>query len=315
MKYHFIINPAAGKGRLADAVVEKIKSSQLAKDLDVDMYFTASGGDAVDYVRRTAAEGEHAFFACGGDGTLCEVANGIMSLENRDNVYLGTVPSGTGNDFVRNFSSPENFLDIDAQLSSVPMDIDLIGCNDIYSVNMINIGFDCEVVVEKEALQSRKTFPPKLAYIVGLVKTLVKKPGVKCRISFDGEEAQEYDLLLTTYGNGEFCGGGFHSNPRSAVNNGKINALTVDNISRLKFLSVVGSYKNGTHLKYTDILQDRMAEEVRLEFDREINISVDGDLVKVTELTLRIAKGAVKFLVPKGSEYKKTSEIPEAACV
>ena len=45
MKYHFIINPAAGKGRLADTVVEKIKNSQLAKDLDVDMYFTASGAE------------------------------------------------------------------------------------------------------------------------------------------------------------------------------------------------------------------------------------------------------------------------------
>lgn len=315
MKYHFIINPAAGKGKLADAVVEKIKSSVRAAASEVEMYFTTKMGDATEYVKRIATEGEHAFFACGGDGTLCEVANGIMSLDNRENIYLGTVPAGTGNDFVRNFTASEKFFDIDAQLSSTPMDIDLIGCNGMYAVNMVNIGFDCEVVCKKQELQTHKLIPAGLAYIAGLVVTLIQKPGVKCRISFDGDESQEYDLLLTTYGNGEFCGGGFHSNPQSAVNNGKINALIVNNISRLKFLTIVGSYKNGTHLKYTDILRDRMVERVDFEFEGDTNISIDGEVVKVSELTLKIAKNAVKFLVPEGCEYKKTAPIAEAAGV
>ena len=315
MKYHFIVNPAAGGGRLADAVTEKIKSSERAKECDVEIYHTTGVGDATEYVKRWNDGHSHTFFACGGDGTLCEVANGIMSLSCRDNVYLGSVPSGTGNDFVRNFTNGENFLDIDALLSGTPMDIDLIGCNDIYSVNMINIGFDCEVVVKKAELQSRKTFPAKLAYVVGLALTLAKKPGVKCRISFDGAEAQEYDLLLTTYGNGEFCGGGFHSNPGSAVNNGKINVLTVNNISRLKFITIVGSYKNGTHLRFTDVLTERMAEQVSFEFDTDTNISVDGELVRVSSLELKIEKNAVKFLVPAGSEYKKVSVISEAVGV
>lgn len=315
MKYHFIVNPAAGKGKLAGEIIEKIKSSAKAAVSDVEVYFTTKVGDATEYVKRIAEAGEHAFFACGGDGTLCEVANGIMALGKRDDVYLGTVPSGTGNDFVRNFTSKENFMNMDAQLSSSPMDIDLIGCNDMYAVNMINIGFDCEVVCKKAELQEKKIVPSKLAYVVGLVATLVRKPGVKCRISCDGGEKRDCDLLLTTYGNGEYCGGGFHSNPESAVNNGKINALLVENISRLKFLSIVGQYKNGTHLKHTDIISSLMSETVDIEFDGETNISVDGEIVKVKALSLRIARNAVKFLVPEGSEYKKASAIPEAVAV
>ena len=238
-----------------------------------------------------------------------------MALENREKVYLGTVPSGTGNDFVRNFTNTENFLDIDAQISSAPMEIDLIKCNDMYAVNMINIGFDCEVVCKKQELQKNKIFPAKLAYVVGLVITLARKPGVKCRISFDGEEACEYDLLLTTYGNGEYCGGGFHSNPNSAPDSGKINALTVDNISRLKFITIVGSYKNGTHLKFTDILRDRNVESVCFEFEGDTNISVDGEVVRVSSLTLNIVKKAVNFLIPEGCEYKKGAPVSEAATV
>ena len=315
MKYHFIINPAAGKGRLAETVVEKIKSSTKASALDVAVYLTTKVGDATEYVKRTADGGEHAFFACGGDGTLCEVANGIMALSDRSNVFLGTVPSGTGNDFVRNFSSSESFLDIDAQLSAKPMDIDLIGCNDIYSVNMVNIGFDCEVVCAKEDIQKRNILPSKMAYVAGLVTTLIRKPGVDCRISFDGGEYEEHKLLLSTYGNGEYCGGGFHSNPESGIANQRINALLVKNISRTRFLTIVGSYKNGTHLKYTNILQSKMAERIDIEFDNETNISVDGEVVRVDGLSMRIVKGAVKFLVPEGSEYIKASEMSEAITV
>ena len=313
MKYHFIVNPAAGKGKLAETVAEKIRNSLKAIGRDVEIYYTTGVGDATEYVKKWDDGDCHTFFACGGDGTLCEVANGIMALERRENVCLGTVPSGTGNDFVRNFENSENFFDIDAQLSGSPIDIDLIGCNDMYAVNMINIGFDCEVVVKKEELQKKKIFPAKFAYVAGLAITLAKKPGIKCRISFDGGEAQEYDLLLTTYGNGEFCGGGFHSNPQSAVNNGKIDVLTVNNISRLKFITIVGSYKKGTHLGLTDVLSNRAAESVRFEFDGDTNISVDGEVVRVSSLTLNIAKKAVKFVLPEGCEYKKSLPVRETA--
>ena len=315
MKYHFIVNPAAGKGRLADTVAEKIRNSAKAIGRDVEIYYTAGVGDATEYVKRHTDGEAHAFFACGGDGTLCEVANGIMALDNRDNIYLGTVPSGTGNDFVRNFTNSENFMDIDAQLDASSMEIDLIGCNDMYAVNMINIGFDCEVVVKKAELQKSKIFPAKLAYVAGLAITLARKPGVKCRISFDGGEPEEYDLLLTTYANGEFCGGGFHSNPSSAVNNGKINALTVNNISRSRFITIVGRYKKGTHLSLTDILSERNAERVCFEFEGDTNISVDGEVVKVSSLTLNVVKNAVKFLLPEGCEYKKTALVLETAAV
>ena len=180
---------------------------------------------------------------------------------------------------------------------------------------MINIGFDCEVVCAKENIQKKNVIPSNMAYIVGLVTTLIRKPGVDCRISFDGGEYEEHKLLLSTYGNGEYCGGGFHSNPESCIANGKINALIVKNISRMKFLTIVGSYKKGTHLRFSDILQSRMAEKIDIEFDKKTNISVDGEVVKVDGLSVRIAKKAIKFLVPEGSEYIKASEIAETVTV
>lgn len=318
MKHHFIINPAAGHGALASGFDKKIQGACDVCGVDYDIYTTKGVGDATDYVR-SAAEREpdttHRFYACGGDGTLCEVVNGVMRLERPDRAYVGTVPSGTGNDFVRNFTSPDKFFDLSAQIAAKPMRADLIACNDMYAVNMVNIGFDCEVVCKKADIQKRGFIPSKLAYIAGLVVTLIRKPGVRARISYDGGEAIDKQMLLTTYANGEFCGGGFHSNPLSRLNNGKIDALAVKNISRLKFISIVGTYKKGTHLKYTDILENRQVESVDMYFGGPTNISVDGEVIVAPTLKLRSVKDAFNFLVPAGCEYirEKLGSVEEVA--
>ncbi len=313
MKYHFVINPRAGKGDASKPLSEKITEVCERLGIDYTIYFTTHEGDGTDYVKNNAEGGEHSFFACGGDGTLCEVANGIMSLSDRKGVYMGVIPIGTGNDFVRNFTNGEQFHNIEAQLSASPMSIDLIGCNDMYAVNMINVGFDCEVVCSKERLQSNKLIPSRLAYVAGLILTLIKKPGVDCRISVDGGKAEHRQLLLTTCANGEFCGGGFHSNPESEINNGRLNILTVNDLTRLKFISIVSSYKKGTHLKYTDMLSSRLADKVKMEFESLTNISVDGEIIKARELVLSAASDAVRFLVPEKCEYIKKKAAAEAA--
>ena len=315
MKYVFIVNPAAGKGKHFEEVTDKIKKACEKLGAEYEIYVTAGVGDATEQVKLFAnkyPEDEITFFACGGDGTLCEVVNGAMAVPDRDRLYIGTVPAGTGNDFVRNYSESQIFGDIEAQLSGSDMKIDLIDCNGLYAVNMINIGFDCEVVCKKAELQKHKIFPSKLAYIAGLIITLIRKPGVNCRMSLDGGEYSDRKLLLTTFGNGEYCGGGFHSNPESSVCNGKINALTVNNISRMKFISIVGKYKKGTHLVYTDILQSTLANTVDMQFDSTTNISVDGEIVRVDGLHLQAVKDAVNFVLPKGVKYVKQPTVAEA---
>ncbi len=318
VKYVFVVNPMAGRGDNSLRLVEQIKEECSAKNVDFEIYMTEGVGDGERIVSKRISEEadtEIAFIACGGDGTLCEVANGIMHSNSADRTYLGVVPMGTGNDFVRNFSFSENFLNIGDQLLASSINIDLIKYNDSYAVNMINIGFDCEVVFKKEEIQAKKIFPSKLSYIIGLVATLIKKPGVECGITLDGEDFSMQKYLLTTYANGEFCGGGFHSNPESTLNNGKINVLRVNDVTRRKFVSIVGSYKKGTHLVHTDILSSSLADEVHIKFKKPTNISVDGEIVKVNELFMNTAVSAIRFLVPKGSEYLKRSEKLEGSAV
>ena len=306
MKYCFILNPAAGKGRNLEDLERQIQAACCEKSVDFEIYHTVGKGDAKEYVKRTVALQpleQYRFYACGGDGTLCEVVNGAMETENSARVAVGVIPTGTGNDFVRNFTYSENFRNMDAQLAASDKPVDLLFCGDFYAVNMINIGFDCEVVCKTASLKKRSWIPSKFAYVAGLVITLIKKPGMKASISKDGQPFQHHHYLLSTFANGAFCGGGFHSNPKGSLNDKAVDSLFVNNISRIKFLSIVKHYKNGTHLapKYESIIQNQKLSRVDLTFDHETNISVDGEIFSVRELHVEPRCQALRFLIPQGS--------------
>ena len=308
MKYCFIINPASGKPETKADLENKIREATERRGLDTTVLYTSRAGEAGELISSFAEKFSNdtiRFYACGGDGTLCEAVNGIMRIENRERVSLGVVPVGTGNDFVRCFSPRELFFDVDAQTGAELFEVDLLKCNDTYAINMINIGFDCQVVVKTASIKRKKFIPSKMAYICGLVMTLIKKPGVEMRLSADGGESESRGFLLTTFANGKFCGGGFNSNPESELCNGKINALFVNNVSRSRFVSLVGSYKKGTHLteKNKKILHSENAREYSIEFEGPTEISVDGEIVVADGLSLCCVPRAIKFLVPKGAAY------------
>jgi len=316
MKHYFITNPAAGKKNSCEILSGGIENACREKGVSFEIYKTTGVGDATDFVRRTCesnTEGEELrFFACGGDGTLCEVASGAVEYPF---AAVGLIPKGTGNDFVRNFSNNESFFDFKAQLDATEVSLDILKCNDMYAVNMVNIGFDCEVVKKMMKIKRSPLVPSKLAYIFGLLLTFIKKPGVNTSISINGGEEVEKSLLLTTVANGCFCGGGFHSNPLALLTDGKINTLFVDNVKRLRFLSLVPSYKSGTHLvpKNDDILSSGTFDSIDFTFDGTQSISIDGEVREVEKkLHIEAIRGGLRFLVPLGSalisKVKKMTE-------
>ena len=307
MKYYFIINPNAGKGNYTETLEENISKSCEKRALTYKIYRTTAVFDATDFVKKVCADENNLparFYACGGDGTLGEVVGGIVGIAGAS---VGVIPIGTGNDFVRNFSSGELFFDIDAQIDGEEEVIDLLRCNDRYAVNMINIGFDCEVVKKKEVLNRKSFVPTKLAYIGGVFITLAKKPGVTARISCDGGEFVSKKCLLTTFANGEFCGGGFHSNPEATLDDGVIDALFVENVSRTRFISLVGSYKKGTHLvpKNESILKNKKIKKVEFKFEETQSASIDGEIFDFDELCIEVVPRAISVIVPRGVKRNK----------
>lgn len=305
MKHCFLINPDAGKGKKVNTLCREIERVCQAGNAEYEIFISPSAGELAAHIPQTVEKyaGETVrFYACGGDGTLSEAANGIMRLVDRSTVSLGVIPIGTGNDFVRNFTGQEKFLDVGAQLNGCVRRLDLLRCNDDYAVNMVNIGFDCEVVSKTATLKAKPWVPSGFAYLLGLMITLIRKPGVDMTLSCDGGEEERHRFLLTTFANGGFCGGGFHSNPYTSPEDGHLDDLYINDVTRRTFLSLVKSYKKGTHIRPENekVLYNRKEDFVKMTFDRETNVSLDGEIRCVRELSLSVEKQVLPFWMPAG---------------
>ena len=315
MKTIFIINPKAGTGKNLDKRKDEITKMAAELGVEVGFYITKAVGDAEKFARlvceetkATNPDEELRLVACGGDGTVNEVLNGIMGYEN---AVLGVVPIGTGNDFVRNFPENADFLDISAQLQGYTMKSDVIKYSGVidgkeqtrYCINMFNIGFDCNVA---DLTQTLKTYPllsGSVAYLAAIVGMLVKKKGANLKVELDGEVVENGPLLLTAVANGGFCGGGVNSAPTAAINDGMMDVNVIYDITRTKFLKKFPHYSKGTHMELPDIddflLFRQCREAVITPLDGSMRLCVDGEIVDAGEVKMQMMPLAVNVLVPK----------------
>lgn len=315
MKHYFITNPAAGKKDSCDELKTSIIEACEAAGADYEIYVTQGVGDGTRFVKSVCESEPNTtkrFYACGGDGTLNEIVSGAIGQKNAE---VGLIPAGSGNDFARNFASKELFFDIGAQLRGEAHKVDALSLGNNFAINMVNIGFDCEVVKKMMRIKRSPLCPSGLAYIFGLVITLIRKPGVKVDVSVDGGEYKSYDLLLCTNANGCYCGGGFHSNPHALLSDGKINFLFVNNVSRIKFLTLVSSYKKGTHIvpKNEKVITTGAGKTIDMRFPGMQSISIDGEVVDVDrELHFEVMPRAISFVLPEGMDFLKAQPECEA---
>lgn len=317
-KHIFLLNPAAGKGKMQDGLAEQIERVCSQKGVDYEIHRTNASGEATTYVRACCEQNPDTqlrFYACGGDGTLSETVNGAYGYAN---ACVGVVPVGTGNDFVRNFSGSEAFLDIAAQLDGQAVSLDLMEYNGKLCANMVNIGFDCEVVKQTAKLKKSKLIPKSMTYIAGLVITLIRKPGVVADVSVDGGKPERRRMLLTAVANGAWCGGGFHSTPLALLDDGVLDTLLIKNVSRIRFLTLVPLYKKGTFVDSKSarrVIDYIKCHTVRYTFDAMQSICVDGEIAEVKDLEVRVIRDAVSMIVPDKALYAPTAEqMPVGMC-
>ncbi len=302
MKNYFVLNPAAGKGKEQIALEKEIERVCRERKVDFEIYHTACPKDAEEYVRRMASHSdcsEKRFYLCGGDGTFNEGVNGAVGI---DGVACGVIPVGTGNDFTRNFTNRDNFWNIGAQLDGSTIKCDLIKYGKRYCVNALNAGFDC--IAAKYASELKRKVPGKLAYIAGVAKSLIKMPGVKPKVTVNGELIINKDAILICVANGSFYGGGFKSAPFGALDDGKMQMNAISMLSRLDFIKLVSSYKNGTFVteKNKGILDYSVCRSAFIDFEGETAVSVDGEIEYHSSLELSVEPGAFDFIVPAGCE-------------
>ncbi len=293
--YH-LINPAAGQGKGA-----LIYQQYYVQDGDI-VYCTTGIGDAERYVMTqcvTAKQtGEKPFFHIyGGDGTICEVVNGIMRADAGHFACFTVHPTGTGNDFVRYFQK----LPVGSTCT-----LDVLRINGRYAVNMINIGFDCNVVAKAAALKRKPLISGSAAYILGVADVLCHKLGQRMTVLWEDQQGTAHTVtdmfLLCVAANASYCGGGFCAAPQASAEDGFLDLMLVRPLSRLRFLTLVHHYHAGTHIGADG--QPIAAFRDIMQYHRCRNVHVSGIETLCRDGEVEPATGADIVLLPQTVQYQ-----------
>ena len=299
MKHVFIINPAAGKADSTDMIVHQLLKIE---DLDYQVYVTRVPGDATEYIKTTCSENpdvQYRFYACGGDGTINEVANGVIGFSN---AQMTAYPVGSGNDYVKYFGGKDRFMDLTKLVDGEEVMVDVLKVGDRYALNAVHFGFDTVVLKTMIEVKRKPVIGGKNAYYTGVIKGLFSGLNNKCLIKADGKAVNDGSYMLCTVCNGTHVGGSFNCAPRSLIDDGLAEVCCFSVVPRLKIPFLIGKYMKGTHLddeKCQKYITYTRARVVELEAPEVMEISVDGELVAGQHFVIEDLEKAIRFVIPK----------------
>ena len=312
MKHVFVINPAAGKENSYQAIQSALQA--LDTPVDYELYQSKARGDATRYVREYCQRYTKPvrFYACGGDGTLNETANGIIGFEHAS---LGCYSCGSGNDFVKYYGGKDIFLNVKELIEAPEEYIDLMRVGNRYAINATHFGFDSCVAKTMMNVRRKKLIGGKNAYTTGVIVGLFKAMKNDCKVYVDGEELNpKGKILLCTIANGQYVGGSFRCAPRSLDNDGLLEVCLVRPVSHFTFVRLIGKYTKGTHLddpKFKKFITYRRGKNIRIEAPKGFLYSLDGELIPQNEFEVQVVPHAIRFAVPKSARpLPKDAHIP-----
>lgn len=292
MKTTIICNPGAGSVEEREPIREKLQHLPGA-----EVRFTEKEGDAGRFAKEAIAQGRDLVVAAGGDGTLNEVLNGIA--EQADQIQVGLVPLGTGNDFARTLELPDSIEDcIDVLRAGRTRPVDLVrftGAQVLYFVNVSAGGFS-GTVDEKLTPEIKKTWGP-LAYIRSAAEALPELKGYRTTIVLDGGEPLELELYNAVIANGRFVAGGTEVAPEASVDDGLLDLVLVPKRPMSEIVLVAAQMLLGKHLKSDGIVFHRAAR-ISVTSKPGMWFNVDGETVGNEPALFEVLPKALHFVAP-----------------
>ena len=302
MKHLFILNSHAGTKDSTPELEQAIRA--LPDELDVTIEYTKGKGDATEIARRYAATGEPLrIYACGGDGTANEALHGVIGL---DHVSLGVIPIGTGNDYVRSLPAPvEDFLAVPKMVRGDTIRADLLKCGDNYALNVISVGYDCEVADRAQKNKRLPLMSGSFAYKLAIVQCILTKRKHTFIPYADGERIPLKDgyktQMLAVAAKGKYYGGGIKATPYAELDDGLIDYMSIPTVPIRYFATLLGPFTRGEHIghpKATFITHNK-CRELRLEDDKELKLGIDGEMFVMRDPVITVVPQAVNIIVPK----------------
>lgn len=300
MRHVFILNPVAGKNKLALALRGKI-DAYFSKhpELEYCIRLTDGVGSATRIAAEECARGDALrLYACGGDGTLQETASGIPV--GSSNVQLAVIPCGSGNDFVRTFGGSDVFTDLPDLIEGEAVSVDAVDCGDCISLNIASIGLDASVGLKMQKYKMWPGVSGSMAYNIAVVDVVCHPIGVEMSIEIDtpdGTIQRDGKYLMTLAANGRFYGGGYQGAPTALTDDGLLNFVLVKKISRFEIPFVLGKYKAGKH-DGVKCIETICGTSMRVKAAKSMVCTIDGECFTTDEIMFNVIPNAYNLTLP-----------------
>lgn len=290
-----IVNPRAGKNRAGRELPTLMKALDVA-GATYEIHTTKHRNHAAELAIEAATAGASTVVAVGGDGTVNEVVNGLMSIDAESRPRFGVVAAGSGADFVRSFDLPEHTNTLARGIigDTRPIDIGLMEFEDgspRFFANLANIGLAAATVERAERLPRGLG---KARYIVAFWPVLARYSKCQITVVVNGERFSEdaHNLLLA---NGRYAGGGMHFSPHSDPSDGLFDAQM--NIGpKRQAVTLIPKIYRGKHLPDKRILQVSGAQ-FEIDAERPLIVEADGELLGHTPVKVTVVPGALQLVV------------------
>ena len=288
-KIRFIINPVSGANRSENK--EKIIHDNLNHEIyDYECRYTEAKGHAQRLSAEAVELGFDIVVAYGGDGTVNEVASGLLD----SHVPLGIIPGGSGNGFAMYIGMGRNTAQAVKKLNNVELRaIDTCTVNDIFFINLAGVGFDALIAYKAENEKSRG-----LKMYVNLVgKEMIKFKAENFKVIYDGE-TMEGAFTTIAVANAPMYGYNFTVAPKAELSDGLFDIVFIKEASILRTLSASWRMLNNT-LDKSSLVEVRKAKNVKVISQKPYYFHVDGESFEFTDtLEFNMNPLSLKVLFP-----------------
>ncbi|HHV78606.1 MAG TPA: diacylglycerol kinase family lipid kinase [Firmicutes bacterium] len=311
LKVCVIVNPIAGKGR-AKMAAETLKLElEESPEIRYEIWQSGEAKEPVRLAQKACLSGFNAVVAVGGDGTLSDVVNGILTAQVAALPKLGVLPAGTGNDFARGARLVTDRITASRQLVKALLSnryrcVDVLRLKDptgfdLFAINSVGIGFDAAVARSVKETQVNKTLG-HLSYAYSVfhcLRTFKRFPlAISARLSRDTASFNHrFDKCwFAACTNTQRLGGGIRINPDAIPDDGEFDICVGHSVPPVVLVLLLPLAFFGGHRRAQGVAFIRSPEAL-IDFPAATPVHVDGDPIELNSpLRLSVLPAAIHLL-------------------
>jgi len=292
MRIQLVFNPHSGRGR-GRKMYPRIIGALRNAGHEVIPHQTLYRWHAQDIVRNLNLYETDALVVAGGDGTGYEALNGLMNNPAKKLPPLGIIPVGTGNSFPKDLNIYTMEDGINAVLGGLSRPVDVLSFlnegEEYYFINNMGFGFVADVSIASEPIKKLGI----TAYAMGVIWQTARLKASDVLLNIDGEEYR-HRANFVYFCNSVWVAGNMKISPDSIFDDGLVEVMVLDEVSRGELLKVFPRVFSGSHITHPSVTVYR-GKHITVESDPVKYCNPDGEIFGVTPLEVKVIPDTVHY--------------------